>query len=74
MDAWDGTALDGIIGKVFTQLEKVICLIKEEQGANDTVEEKRGIKYENMKFDDITNKSDSNTEDEIEDDIEHSTV
>ena len=74
MDIWDGTALDGIIGKVFTRLEKVICLIKEEQGANDTVEEKRGIKYENMKFDDITNKSESNTEDKIEDECQNSTV
>ena len=73
-EAWNGTALDAIIGKVFTRLEKVICLIKEEQEANNTVGEKRGITYENIKFDDITNKSDSNTEDEIEDNIEHSTV
>ena len=74
MEAWNGTALDAIIGKVFTRLEKVICLIKEEHGANDTVEEKRGIQYENMKFDDITNESESNTEDDIEDECKDSIV
>ena len=74
MESWNGTALDAIIGKVFTRLEKVICLIKEEGGANDTVEEKRGIKFENLKFDDEIHESDSNNEDEVDDDVLDDTI
>ena len=74
MDAWNGTALDAIIRKVFTRLEKVICLIKEEGGANDTVEEKRGIKFENMKFDDVSHESDSNNEEEVQDEVQDEAV
>ena len=65
----NGTSLDGIIGKVFTRLEKVVCLIKEERGANDAVEDKRGKKYENMKFEDVSDDSDSYSENESEGEI-----
>ena len=69
MDAWNGTALDGNIGKVFTRLEKVVCLIKEERGANDAVEDKRGKKYENIKFEDVSDESESYSENESEGEI-----
>ena len=36
---------------VFIRLEKFICLINEDNGGNDLVEPKRGIKYSDMKFD-----------------------
>ena len=65
MDAWTGSSLDNIIGKLFTRLENVICLLKEEKGANDTVKYKSGVKYENMKFEDIQSDNENNNKDEI---------
>ena len=32
IDAWNGGNLNNIIGKVFTRMEKVICLLKKEKG------------------------------------------
>ena len=46
-------------------MEKVICLLKEEKRTNGTVKDKHGVKYENMKFEDIQSDNENNNKDEI---------
>jgi len=48
---WNIGKLDQIIGKVFSRLEKMLALIIEGKGGNDCVEDKRGVKYQDLKFD-----------------------
>ena len=43
--------MDRVITSVFNRIKRVLTLINEGEGGNDYVESKRGIKYENMKFD-----------------------
>ena len=44
--------------------------VKKRKGENDTVEDKRGVKYENMKFEDTNSNTEDNNEDEIKYDEE----
>ena len=48
---WNMGRLDGIISEVCWRLEQVLTLINEGRGGNDKVEDKRGVKCEDMKFD-----------------------
>ena len=70
MDVCTGSSLDDTIGKVFTRLEKVICLLKEGKWANGTVKDKCGVKYGNMKFEDINSNTEDNNEGVMEYDEE----
>ena len=47
-----------------------MCLLKEEKGANDTVEDKRGLKYESMKVEACNSDTAYNGIDEIKHDEE----
>ena len=52
---WDCDNLNNVISKVFDRLEKVLCLINDGWGSNNLVENKRGLKYEGLKFDYLKN-------------------
>ena len=47
--------MSSVISSVFKKLKNIICLINEGDGGNDLVEDKRGKKHANMKFDFISN-------------------
>ena len=68
------------ISNVFKKLKNIICLINERGGGNDLVEDKRGKKHADMKFDFISNSikiekfneeqhGDSDSDDELMQDV-----
>ena len=50
-ETWSTVQMSLVISNVFTKLQNVICLINEGDGGNDLVEENRGPRHADMKFD-----------------------
>ena len=50
-DVWREGNMNRVITNVFDRIKRVLNLINEGEGGNDYVETKRGVKFENMKFD-----------------------
>ena len=53
MRTWENGDLDNSMAKVFKRLKPVLCNIREANGSNDLVECKLGIKYQNIKMEDV---------------------
>ena len=50
-DVWQEENMNRVITNVFERIKRVLSLINEGEGGNDYVESKRGVKFENLKFD-----------------------